>query len=152
MSLGCVTSMDFNGRTIWIADAHRDDGKRFVVRAHKKLSALLQLESDIRPCRPANWLDSLPRFLSSSASLKPILNQAKGSFPAGSSPLPGPATTESTRRGTERNPNESPDSTQNNNSTASHHNHAPLLRAFTDSASAPAGAVTGWRLSRGQHR
>src|SRR5436309_7755596 len=27
---GCVSAVDSNGRTIWIADAHRDDGKRFV--------------------------------------------------------------------------------------------------------------------------
>jgi hypothetical protein len=32
-SWGCVSAIDSNGRTIWIADAHRDDGKRFVVRA-----------------------------------------------------------------------------------------------------------------------
>jgi hypothetical protein len=25
--------MDLEGRTIWIVDAHRDDGKRFAVRA-----------------------------------------------------------------------------------------------------------------------
>jgi hypothetical protein len=31
-SWGCVSAIDSNGRTIWIADAHRDDGKRFVVR------------------------------------------------------------------------------------------------------------------------
>ena len=37
-----------NGRTIWIADAHRDDEKRFVVRADEKLTALLELESVIR--------------------------------------------------------------------------------------------------------
>jgi hypothetical protein len=36
-----------NGRTIWIVDAHRDDGKRFVVRADKKLTALLELEAAI---------------------------------------------------------------------------------------------------------
>jgi len=36
------------GRTIWIADAHRDDGKRFVVRADEKLTAFLELESAIR--------------------------------------------------------------------------------------------------------
>jgi hypothetical protein len=30
-----------NGRTIWIADAHRGDGKRFVLRADEKLSAFL---------------------------------------------------------------------------------------------------------------
>jgi hypothetical protein len=31
--------VDSNRRTIWIADAHRDDGKRFVVRADEKLTA-----------------------------------------------------------------------------------------------------------------
>jgi hypothetical protein len=30
---GCVSAIDSNGRTVWIVDAHRDDGKRFVVRA-----------------------------------------------------------------------------------------------------------------------
>ena len=29
------STVDSNGRTIWIADAHRDDGKRFVARAHE---------------------------------------------------------------------------------------------------------------------
>jgi hypothetical protein len=29
------------GRTIWIVDAHRDDGKRFVERADEKLTARL---------------------------------------------------------------------------------------------------------------
>jgi len=37
-------------RTIWIADAHRDDGKRFVVRADEKLTAFLELELVIRTC------------------------------------------------------------------------------------------------------
>ncbi len=27
---GCVSAVDSEGRTIWIVDAHRDDGKRFV--------------------------------------------------------------------------------------------------------------------------
>jgi hypothetical protein len=40
--------VDSNGRTIWIADAHRDDGKRFVVRADEKLTAFVELESAIR--------------------------------------------------------------------------------------------------------
>ena len=35
-------------RTIWIVDAHRDDGKRFVVRADEKLTAFVELESAIR--------------------------------------------------------------------------------------------------------
>jgi hypothetical protein len=37
-------------RTIWIADAHRTDGKRFVVRADEKLTAFLELESATRAC------------------------------------------------------------------------------------------------------
>jgi hypothetical protein len=35
-SWGCVSAIDSCGRTIWIADAHRGDGKRFVVRADEK--------------------------------------------------------------------------------------------------------------------
>ena len=41
---GCVSAVDCEGRTIWIADAHRGDGKRFVVRAEEKLTAFLELE------------------------------------------------------------------------------------------------------------
>jgi hypothetical protein len=40
--------VDSNGRTIWIADAHRDDVKRFVVRADEKLTVFLELEATIR--------------------------------------------------------------------------------------------------------
>ena len=36
----------FQGRPIWIADAHRG-GKRFVVRADELLTAFLELESAI---------------------------------------------------------------------------------------------------------
>jgi hypothetical protein len=32
----------------WIAGAHRDDGKRYVVRADEKLTAFMELESAIR--------------------------------------------------------------------------------------------------------
>ena len=46
-SWGCVSAIDSNGRTIWIVDAHRDDGKRFVVRADEKLTAFLELESQV---------------------------------------------------------------------------------------------------------
>jgi hypothetical protein len=41
----CPSALDSNGRTIWIADAHRDDGKRFVVRADELLTAFLGLEA-----------------------------------------------------------------------------------------------------------
>jgi hypothetical protein len=33
--------------TIWIADAHRGDGKRFVARADELLTAILELEAAI---------------------------------------------------------------------------------------------------------
>jgi hypothetical protein len=36
-SLGWVAALDCEGRTIWIADAHRGDGKHFVVHAEEKL-------------------------------------------------------------------------------------------------------------------
>jgi len=45
-----VSTINANGRTIWITDAHRDDGKRFVVKADEKLTAFLELESAIRVC------------------------------------------------------------------------------------------------------
>jgi hypothetical protein len=47
-SWGCVSAIDSNGRTIWIADAHRDDGKRFIARSDEKLTAFLELEAAIR--------------------------------------------------------------------------------------------------------
>jgi hypothetical protein len=43
-SLGWVSAVDSQARTIWIADAHRDNGKRFVVHADEKLTAFLELE------------------------------------------------------------------------------------------------------------
>jgi len=47
-SWGYVSAIDSQGRTIWIADAHRGDGKPFVVHADEKLAAFLELESVIR--------------------------------------------------------------------------------------------------------
>jgi hypothetical protein len=49
-SLGWVSAIDSEGRTIWIADAHRDDGKRFIVRADELLTAFVEVESAIRDC------------------------------------------------------------------------------------------------------
>jgi hypothetical protein len=43
-----VSALDCEGRTIWIADAHRDDGKRFVLHADEKLTAFVELESLVR--------------------------------------------------------------------------------------------------------
>jgi hypothetical protein len=41
-SWGCVAAIDSSGRTIFVTDAHRDDGKRFVVRPDEKLAAFLE--------------------------------------------------------------------------------------------------------------
>ena len=41
---GCAATVDAHGRTIWIVDAHRDNGKRFVVRSDEMLTAFLELE------------------------------------------------------------------------------------------------------------
>jgi hypothetical protein len=45
--------LDFRGsegQTIYVADAHRGDGRRFVVHADEKLTAFIELESAIRAC------------------------------------------------------------------------------------------------------
>jgi hypothetical protein len=43
-----VSAVDVRGRMIFMADAHRDDGKRFVVRADEKLTAFVEPETAIR--------------------------------------------------------------------------------------------------------
>jgi hypothetical protein len=45
--LGWVSAIDCERRTIWIVDAHRDDGRRFVVTADEKLSAFVELEREV---------------------------------------------------------------------------------------------------------
>ena len=45
-SLGWVSAINSEGRTIWIVDAH-GYGKRFVVRAEEILTAFLELEKAI---------------------------------------------------------------------------------------------------------
>ena len=45
---GCVSALDCEGRKIWIVDAHRDDGQRFIVHADEKLTAFMELESATR--------------------------------------------------------------------------------------------------------
>jgi hypothetical protein len=46
-SWGCVSAIDSSGRTLWIVDAYRGDGQRFVVHADEKLTAFLELERAI---------------------------------------------------------------------------------------------------------
>jgi hypothetical protein len=43
-SWGCVSTVDREGRTIFVTDAHRGDGQRFVLHADEKLTAFLELE------------------------------------------------------------------------------------------------------------
>jgi len=45
---GSVSAIDSHGRTIWIADAHRGDGRRFIVHADEKLSAFARLWRETR--------------------------------------------------------------------------------------------------------
>jgi hypothetical protein len=47
-SWGCVATVDREGRTIFVVDAHRGDGQRFVARADEKLTAFLELKSAIQ--------------------------------------------------------------------------------------------------------
>ena len=49
-SWGCVSAVDSEGRTIWIVDAYRRDGRRYVVRVDEKLTAFAKLESTICAC------------------------------------------------------------------------------------------------------
>jgi hypothetical protein len=47
LELGYVSALDSQSRTSWIADAHRDDGKRFIVHADEALSAFVELERQV---------------------------------------------------------------------------------------------------------
>jgi len=55
-SWGCVLALDSSRRTIWIADAHRDNRKRCVARSDEKLTAFLELEAAIRAGRTPRGL------------------------------------------------------------------------------------------------
>jgi hypothetical protein len=43
-SWGCVATVDSRGQTIFVADAHRDDGKRFIMHPDEKLTAFVELD------------------------------------------------------------------------------------------------------------
>jgi hypothetical protein len=49
-SLGYVSAIDSKGRTIWIVDAHRGDGKRYVVHSDEKLTVFIEVEAVSRGC------------------------------------------------------------------------------------------------------
>jgi hypothetical protein len=46
----------------FVADAHRDDGKRFVARADEKLTAFVELESALRCLEAVGGIAGLVRF------------------------------------------------------------------------------------------
>jgi hypothetical protein len=43
-SWDCSSQIDATGRVLFTADAHRDNGKRFIVSADEKLTSFLELE------------------------------------------------------------------------------------------------------------
>ena len=45
---GVVSAVNTDGKTVFVADAHRSDGKRFIVRADELLTAFVELERAVR--------------------------------------------------------------------------------------------------------
>jgi len=43
----CVSTINSNGQTIFVADAHRDDGRRFIVHADELPTAFVALQTAI---------------------------------------------------------------------------------------------------------
>jgi hypothetical protein len=50
-SWGCVSVLDSEGRTSFVADAHRDENQRFIVTADGKLTAFVELQSAVRAAK-----------------------------------------------------------------------------------------------------
>jgi hypothetical protein len=55
-SLGWVSAIDSQGLTIWIMDAHRGDGKCFIVYADEKLTAFMELEAAVELFSASSFL------------------------------------------------------------------------------------------------
>ena len=84
--MGYVSTVDSEERTIWIADAHRDDGKRFVVHADEKLTAFVELLAYVWPKRSSIRSRSTSQNLSDdSRSLSVSSAWTDSSSPIGSS-------------------------------------------------------------------
>jgi hypothetical protein len=45
--VGCSSQIDSAGRVLFTADAHRGNGKRFIVTADEKLTAFVELERQL---------------------------------------------------------------------------------------------------------
>jgi hypothetical protein len=64
-SLGWVSAVDSEGRTIWIADAHRGDGKRYAVRAGEKLTSISSARCNRALVVARTAIDALPMWSTS---------------------------------------------------------------------------------------
>ena len=62
-SWGCSSQIDTNGRTIFTADAHRDDGKRFIVHADEKLARLSNAETKRRSSGEVHVYDATGKMI-----------------------------------------------------------------------------------------
>ena len=60
-----MATVDSSGQTIFVADAHRGHGQRFIVRADEKLTAFMELESAVRAA--SGWLKRLVRPIMATA-------------------------------------------------------------------------------------
>src|SRR6266436_1509414 len=87
---GKVNEHEEDTPTIFVADAHRGDGKRFIVRADEILTAFLELESAICACDEI-CLDKRAGSFQNSIVVKKDLNQAEDFSPLGSSASSRPA-------------------------------------------------------------
>jgi hypothetical protein len=63
MELRLRLRVESNGRTIFVADAHRGDGKRFIVRSDEKLTAFVELGGRFTTSRWRLGLTSRQGFL-----------------------------------------------------------------------------------------
>jgi hypothetical protein len=79
-SCGCVAAIDSNGRkTIFIADAHRDDGKRFVAPQAGEGPATARAQG--RPPHASAWIATLRSVFGGAMSVSGIsASNAPNSF------------------------------------------------------------------------
>ena len=60
-SWGCISAVDSDGRTIFVADAHCSNNQRFIVRADEKSTASLGLEAAVRDATPNDIRSAVSR-------------------------------------------------------------------------------------------
>jgi hypothetical protein len=61
-SWGCSSQIDSTGRVLFTADAYSRDGRRFIVLSDDKLSAFLELESQLSEDAPVHCAFTTPGF------------------------------------------------------------------------------------------